>query len=505
MPTRQKTLFFLQILILSLFVSCEKKHENISQHLRLNIGVEPQSLDPRKARTINDINLTKMLFDGLVRYNKDGKIECALAKVYNISKDQKSYTFYLKEAYWSNNKAITIDDFIYSYETVLSPKFICGNVNFLYVIKNAKNVKDGLLPFKEAGIKAIDQNTLVFELEKPCPYFLELLAQPIFFPINKNNDISQPLWTNSDKNFVSSGPFILKKWKFNDYIEFVKNNNYYDSTNVSLQKISCYILQNLTEQNMFEANELDLFGSPFSFINSDSMKHLKLNKNFISKPSFGTVFLRVNTTKIDKNLRKFLNTGIDREKIVNNILQGGEKQTLKFVPTKEEQKISIIKEKLEDVEISLSFVNNEKYKLIAQAIQNDWQQNLNIKVSLNPLESKVFFSKLNNLDYDVALSTWIGDFLDPINFLEVFQYKNNSVNNTGWENQKYISCLLNSEEKISKSERKKLLIRAEEILIDENPIIPLYHMSYNFMKNDSLKNLKIYPSGFVDLKYVYFE
>lgn len=486
--------------------SCKKNENPNKQKLSINIVSEPQSLDPRKARDLNSLNIVKMLFEGLMRISKDGKVEGALAKSYKISNDGKTYTFYLRDATWSNNEKITSYDFEYTYKKILSKDFISPNASSLYVIKNAKSAKEGKIDINEIGIKTPDEKTLVIELENPCPYFLKLLIQPIFFAVNKNLDKKNEHWAFEDKEYICSGPFKLERWIHSDCIEVKKNPLYWEEKIVKLEKISMLMLMADVELNMFEMNQLDIAGSPFSTILVDSIPKLKQMNILKIAPYYGTSFLRINTQKItDIDFRKALTKAFDRKKIVDHILQGDQVETLRLVPSNEKQKIEILKQDFSGKKVTISYISSDRAHILAQAIQRDLEENLNIKVELSALERKTYYEKLGKLDYEIAAGSWIADFEDPIDFLNVFKYKDSSTNNTGWENNNYITLLEESEKALKEESRKEILKKAEDILLNDAVIVPICHLTQNFLKKDNLENVYIYPSGFIDLKYAYFK
>ena len=500
--------FFITLFIttLILITACSKNSDKKNkQHLTLNIVSEPQSLDPRKVRDLNAVNLSKLLFDGLMRVSKTKDVECAIAKSYKISEDKKTYTFTLKDAYWSNGEKLTAYDFEYTLKSNLTPEF-ASNASSLFIFKGAKKAKNKKIPIDDIGIKAIDEKTLVFELIKPCPYFLNLLTCPSFFAVNKDMDQKDPKWPQDKNNFVSNGAFALDEWNKNDMITCKKNEYYWEKDKVKLQKISLMMLTNDVELNMFELNQLDIAGSPYSSIIVDSLNKLKQDKNYHVSPYFGTSFLRVNSKKIpDLNFRKDLINSFDRKKITEHVLQGGQIATSKLVPVQKEMDVPIFKKDYRAKKITLTYVSNDRSHILAQALQRDFKENLNLNVSLKAMERKTYYEKLKSLDYELALSSWIADFSDPIDFLNVFKYKDSSTNNTGWENESFIKLLEESENVLDAKEREKLLKQAEEILLSEAPIIPIYHLTQNFLKKETLKDINLYPSGFLDLKYAYFE
>jgi len=502
----KKLSYFLLCFVFIFFVSCKKNENETKQKLSINIVSEPQSLDPRKVRDLNSINLVKIFFEGLMRFSKDGNIECALAKEYSTSQDAKVYTFFLREAFWSNGEKITSYDFEYTYKKILSVDFMSSNASSLYVIKNAKEAKEGKINIDEIGIKTPDEKTLIIELEKQCPYFLRLLTCPIFFAVNKNIDQKKPFWMYENKEFVSNGPFKLKKWIHTDFIEAEKNSLYWDAKRVKLEKISMLMLTPDVELKMFEMNQLDIAGSPFSTILVDSMPRLKQTNKLNISPYYGTSFIRINTNKItDINFRKALIQAFDRKKIVEHILQGGQKETIRLVPNYNKEEIDIIKKDFPTKKVVLSYISIDRAHILAQAIQRDCEANLNITVELRSLERKTYYEKLASLDYEIALGSWIADFDDPIDFLNVFKYKDSSTNNTGWENEKYISLLDESEKILEEKNRNEVLKQAEDILLNEVVIIPICHLTQNYLKKENLENIYIYPSGYIDFRYAYFK
>jgi oligopeptide transport system substrate-binding protein len=507
----------LKFLILSLFIlhltSCQKKSKE-KQSLSINIAEDLETLDPRKVRSLNSINIMKMIFEGLVRISKDGTPSLALAKKIKISKDKKTYTFTLRKSFWSNGEKLTAHDFENSWKKTLSPSFPSAMSYQLFVIKGAREAKNKKIPIDQISIKTVGPYTIIIELEKPIPYFLELLSMPIFFPVPKNID---------KNSYVGNGPFKIKNWKHQNKITLIKNDKYWDFASVKLQKISLLMIPEETEYKMFEIGELDWCGSPFSTLNLDSLKTLSSFKNFYKKPFLGTFFLRVNTKFFEeklksqekaKELRKTFSHAINRKDLVKHVLHGSQIEAFSLLPTIMKEKTSKIKkepffsfEKLnwQEKPIELIYQASNRNYLVVQAIQRNLEDLLKIKVNLHSLESKVFFDRLYSGKYEMAMSSWVADFNDPVNFLEVFKFKNNGTNNTFWENPKYIDLLNEIDICTIKEKRNILIDNAEKILMQDMPIIPLYHLNMCFLKNEKIKNEIISPLGHIDFKYAYIE
>lgn len=515
-----RILSYFFIFFLSYTFSCQshsKENRKKQTTVRINIVDDPKTLDPRKSRSLGERNLMGMLFEGLTRLGKEEKNELALAQDVIISEDELSYTFTLKEAYWSNGDRIVSKDFIYAWQTSLSPNFLSENAYQLFCIKNAKEIKEGKKSSSELGVYAIDEKTLQINLQNPVPYFFEILSFPIFFPVHSNID-------NTPSECISSGPFMLKEWKHNNFIEVVKNEKYLDAKEVCLSSIYMTMVEQETEMQMFENKELDWAGSPISTLSLDRIKELKEKKILSSSPMSGTRFFRINIEKQpfnNLNIRKAFALSINRQAIVEHIMQGNQKVALQFLPTSintyfqdaDVQEAKIFWQKgLEELgilaenfpKVTLLCASAHQNLLVAQAVQQDWKKILGIDVSIEPNEMKVYFSRVGNQDYQISLGSWIADYADPESFLEVFKYKKDSVNNTGWESGEYIS-LLDKARKFKGQERKTELLCCESILMQDFPVIPLYHLSNHYLQNPFLKGVILSSIGNIDFKWAYLD
>jgi len=492
---------------------------------RLNIGDEPHTLDPRKVRDLNSINVTRLLFDGLTRINMEEKAELSLADQVKVSEDGKTYIFHLKSAEWSDRTPIKASDFAYSWKKVLDPKFPSSNAFQMYVIKNAKEAKEGRLSLEEVGIFVLDEQTLKIELEQPTPYFLELLAHPVFFPVSQARDKQNPEWAEEAKSYVCNGPFAFKEWKHHDQLILEKNKTYWDAKAVQLDEIQFVMVEADTAYQMFEKNELDWAGSPISVLPLDTLNSLRKENRLLIKSFLATAFIRINVTKAPFHhpaIRKAFAFAIDRKEIVEHILQGGQEPAIGLVPTTmglqtlpyfsdsnviasqelidKGMKEAHIKHEIFP-EITLTFLSNERNRLIAQAVQQQWFKAFGFHIKLEGVESKVFFDRISKQDFQLALGSWSADFNDPINFLEVFKYKKNGTNNTCWEHPEYIRGLDLAMGISDEAKRKETLACCEKILIDEMPIIPLYHFTLLYAKNNNLKNVVVSSLGGLDFKW----
>jgi oligopeptide transport system substrate-binding protein len=522
-------IFLFCCVCLAFFASCQPENPSGKKCLTLNIGSDPQTLDPRKARDLHTSTLARMLFEGLTRVSKQGSVELALAEKVDVSDDCKRFVFHLRNSFWSNGDPVRAQDFAASWKSALDPAFATDLAFQLYLIQGAEQAKKGEIGLDEVGIFTPDSHTLVVELVHPTPYFLQLLNMPIFFPLHPTA-LQNINWSSQPETYIGNGPFSLSSWKHSDMISVQKNFRYWEAGSVELDQMNLVMLNSDTEIRMFEEKKLDWAGSPLGSLPVDAVAHLKETDQLKISPFSGTYFFRVNTSDTwhgQKNplshpkLRQALALSIDRSAIVEHILQGGHLEAFTLVPpgmglqTRIVQEASQAKQLCQEAfkeygldlnePLIISFAGTERNVTIAQAIQKQWQEKLGITIVLEAVEPKIYFQRVSQKDFQLAAGSWIADFYDPINFLEVFKHKQGSTNNTGWEDGKYID-LLNRSALCKKSEERKLLLgEAEKILMEQMPMIPVFHYVMNFLQNEALRDVALSPIGQIDFRWARFE
>ncbi|NGX59721.1 MAG: Oligopeptide-binding protein OppA [Chlamydiae bacterium] len=511
---------FLFVLLALCGCQSSKEKSGLDKMVRINLGAEPHSLDPRYARDPNSQILVGMFFDGLTRIGPNDQPELALASSVEISEDLKTYTFTLRDALWTNGDMVRAQDFAYAWKRMLSPDFSCDNAFQLYLIKNGMQVKEGSLSLDELGILTPDSKTLILELEYPIPYVFELLATPYFFPIHQETDEKKPNWSEKQETYVSNGPFLFKQWRHHDQIVVGKNSNYWDADQVQIDGLTLTMVDGDTEAKLFEKKQLDWTGSPLSTIPVDSIAHLR-DKIHV-KPRDETAFLRTNIEVAPLNhpkMRKALALAINRKMIVEHVTQGGQLPAQRLVPPsmqlQEKPYFSdgaiqeakrLFKEALEELEmdfpnIKITYINAERSHLIAQAIQQQWFEAFGIRIGLEAIERKVYFDRISKQNFDLAFCSWGADFHDPVNFLEVFKYKSQSTNNTHWEDPEYVNTLNESFRLVNPEKRLEVLAKCEKILMEAMPIIPIFHYTMLYMKDEKLDGVFLSSMGNLDFKW----
>jgi oligopeptide transport system substrate-binding protein len=489
---------------------------------RMNINREPPTMDPRMGSEFVGSAMHFFLFEGLMRLDPSGSLTCSQAKSVEISDDRLTYTFHLKDTVWSNGQPVTAHDFEYSWKKILSPEFRAPNAPLLYAVKNAELAKKGLVSLDDVEIVAKDAKTLVVKLEKPTPYFLDLIAFCVCFPVSKEIDLKDPNWSyEAGPDFISNGPFILKSWKHNSEIILEKNPLYWEADKINLDQVQISMISDEnTALQMFEHHDLDIIGLGLSPIPADAIaKYRKMGLlRTYDSPKTSIVVFNVNKFPFNnKNIRKAFSYAINRSEIAQNISQLGETVATNIIPpilkryaTKSlfkdndiETAQVLFKKGCEELgirenefpELTYLYSTTEAEHKLAQGIQHQWAKALGIKVHLQSSDHKIFLDILGNRSYTVAQHFWVAQYDDQMNIFERFKYKSNAKNYPGWESDEFIRLLDKTAYASSNEERLATFEAAEALMIDEMPLTPILHGKTSFMINPNLTNTEFLPNG----------
>ena len=465
-------------------------------------GTEPQGLDPHIVTGVPEHHLLLALCEGLTSSNpRGGESLPGSAASWDISDDGKVYTFYLQEnGKWSNGDEVTAEDYVWSWQRILTPSLGSQYPDMLYYVQNAEEFHNGTIDdFSNVGVKALDSKTLEVTLKEPTPFFLGLLSHYSTWPVHKPTvlkhgtmDDRNGQWTRPG-NFVCNGPFNLKTWELNKKIVVDKNPLYWDADIVELNEIHFYPISNeMTEERMFRAGQLHVTSTFPS--NKCEPNIQEINPNIKIHPYMGTYFYRFNTANEaldDVRVRKALAYSIDRQKIVESVTRCGQIPAYSFTPpgsngfypdTKIPYDVDLARNLLKEAGydsgeefpvLEILFNTSEGHRKVALAIQQMWQQNLGINVELVNQDWKVYLSREMIGDFQVSRAGWIGDYEDPNTFLDTMR-PNRGNNKTRWDNYEFDDLLAKANATLDQEERYKILMEAERLLIDEMPIAPIY-------------------------------
>jgi oligopeptide transport system substrate-binding protein len=518
-----KTISFLMLVLFISLTGCGSGESNISLGNRTGIlywgnGTEPASLDPHIATGVPEHHIMSSVMEGLVlKDRKSLEPRPGVAESWTISDDGRIYTFKLRDdARWSNGDPHIANDYVWSWWRALQPALGNQYAYMLFPIKNAKRYYDRETEdFGDVGVKALDQRTLQVTLTNPTPYFLQLLDHYSLFPVHQatiekfgNADQRGTRWSY-EGNLVSNGPFKLDEWKINRHITVTRNLHYWDNDNVALNGIVFKPVENtVTEERMFRAGQLHVTSN----VPADKISTYRKSNSTELKiaPYLGTYFYRLNikTPQLqDRRVRRALGMAIDREKLVENITKGGQipaytmtpPGTMGYYPTStlafdpEGAKNLLSEAGYPNGEgfpaIEILYNTNEGHRKIAVALQEMWKDYLNIDIKLLNQEWKVYLATESAGDYQISRGGWIGDYVDPNNFLDMFLCGGGN-NRTGWCNEEYDRLILEvAPSQSSHEERLAVFQQAETMLLDDMPIIPVYTYTSVKLVDSSVENL----------------
>lgn len=502
------------------------KSEAKEKILRLNNGAEPTSFDPVIGFDAVSWNALNNLMEGLTRLGKEHEPEAATAEKWDISEDGKTYTFHIREdAKWSNGDDLTANDFVFAWKRLLNPETGSGAAFLGYFIEGGEAYNSGTGSAEDVKVKAVDEKTFEVTLISPQAYFLSVIANPAFFPVNEKVATETPDWFAEAETFVGNGPFSLESWEHDKEFFMKKNDQYWDAKNVKLDGVHWAIVEDTnTEFQLYETGELDSSDVPADL----SEKLFSEGKANVEEQA-GDYFYRMNVTLEpfqNVNIRKAFAMAVDQKQIVDFVTKNQETAAYGFVSpgfkdpsgkdfreangdlvkTDAAEAKALLEKGMKEEgydklpEVTLSYNTDDTHKKIAEALQQMFKENLGVDVKLANLEANVFATDQKALKFQLSKSSFLADYSDPVNFLENFQ-TGHSMNRTGWTNAEYDQLIKDSKNESDEAKRFELLYKAEKILFEEAPIIPLHFYNQVYLQNEDVSGIVRHPVGYLELKW----
>lgn len=520
----------------TMFAGCGKTQTNktpaarsADQVVRYNLGAEPKTLDPALNDAVDGATVIQNTFEGLMRLDDSDNPVAGVAEKWEESKDGLTYTFHLrKDAKWSDGKAVSAKDFEYSWKRALNPDIAANYAYYLYVLKNgeAYNTKKAGVAADDVGVKATDDSTLVVTLENPCAYFYALMAFPTFFPVRQDVVEKDPkAWYTKADTFICNGPFKLQEWKPKDTITLVPNDKYWDAGRVKLAKVEMKMIDAATSYlAAFKTGQLDYIETP----PTQETPSLLADKTATIVPYLGIYYLNFNVSSklktyspqaykvlSDVRVRKaqqkpagaFTPYGIPEDK------SGKDFRDYKKEYYNPEGDVAQAQKLLAEAgypggkgfpKLVYLYNTNEGHQNIAQAIQEMWRKNLGINVDLQNQEWKVFQQTRTDKQFEIARDGWIADYVDPMTFLDLLT-SNSGNNNCGYASKAYDAKIAAAKKEVDAAKRMQYLHEAEDVLMNDMPVIPIYFYTNVVCVKPYVKNVHKSPLGFVFFDKAYID
>lgn len=517
-PTRRSLIAGL-ITLLALLPGCGKRETLVQKATRDGImlvgnGAEPSDLDPQTITGIPERNITATLFEGLTRNDpKTLEARPGVAKSWDVSEDGLVYTFHLRDdAVWSDGKPVTAQDFYASFRRLLSAQLASDNADQLYLVVNGEEYHKGkITDFSQVGFRVIDDHTLEVRLKYPAPFLLKTMGSRSWYPVPMHvlEKFGDPLmpgspWTRPG-NIVSNGPFVLKEWKPNSYIEVERSPTYWNRATVKLNGIRFIPMENQpAEEAAFRSGQLHKTERvPLTKI---AVYQREAPEKLHIHPYSGVYYYNFNVNKPpfnDVRVRRALAMAVDRVSLVKNVTLAGEIPAYHFTPEGIGGYVSQARTKLDFDEarrllaeagypggkgippITLLYNTAENHRVIAEAIQQTWKHELGIDIKLENQEWKVYLDNMQHEFYQICRAGLIMEPYDPSQFLRVFT-SDSGFNRTGWKNAEYDKLYEKVMNSNDQSERLAMMQRMEQILTDEMPILPIYYYTNQYLMDPSV-------------------
>ncbi|GAA0488198.1 peptide ABC transporter substrate-binding protein [Salinibacillus aidingensis] len=532
MRSSKKTLLLAMAILLTAFLAACGGNDNAeesgegednNQVLHLSNGDTIPTMDSSMATDEYAFQFLSATTEGLYRLGKDGEIKEGIAKTHEKSKDGLTWTFDLREdAVWSNGDPVTAHDFVYAWQRAVDPETGSeyGPYMMSGVIKNATAISEGDMKPEKLGVEAVDDYTLKVNLENPAPYFESLTTFGTFLPLNEEfvKEQGDSYGTSSD-TLLASGPFILEDWESTSTSWTLKKNpDYWDADTVQLEKITFDVMKDpQSAVDLYNKGELDRVN-----LTSDLVDMYRSEDEFSTVTEPVLTFIKFNQTEKESlqnvNIRKAISYAINKEAMVNEIMNNGAIAATGAVPKNfsfhpetgkdfreiNGDMVSFDKEKAleywekglkeigkDTVELEFLSGDTETGKTINEYIQNQLQQNLpGLKVTLKQVPFEQQLDLTSNMNYDMAISSWGADYLDPYGWLNLW-LTDGGNNETGYSNSEYDQLVQSSVTELAQQPVKRFeaLLEAEKIVFEDAVIAPLYQQGKAQLTNPDLKGV----------------
>ena len=515
------------LLVVALLSACAKPETavargNRTQVLHQNIGAEPRDLDPQLMQTNAHFNVLMALYEGLTGYDPhDLHPVPGVAERWEISDDGLIYTFHLRaDAKWSNGDPVTARDFEFSVRRMLSPKFATPYKHYFDIIRGAEDYSAGrLADFAGVGVRALDDRTLRIELRQPAPYLLFLLGSFAWMPVHRATveahgafDAVGTGWSRPG-HIVTNGPFALADWRSADAIVVRKNLHYWGAREVRLQEIHFHLIENAdTEERAFRSGQLHIT----EFVPATKLAtYVETAPGQLAvTPFFSTYLYEFNLTRPpfnDPRVRRAFSLAVDREKLAASQPQQrllaatglvppgtddyrftGE-HALRFDPAEARRLLAEagFPGGTNFPPLDMSFDTSARHQHFAEVLQQMWERNLGVRVILANSEGRVFHAERVRGTYSLSRGGWVGDYLDPHAFLSV-HLTGGGQNVAGYASPEFDAFVRTALDQRERAARHEIYRRAENTLMRDLPILPLFHYTSQHLVAPSVRGF--YPN-----------
>lgn len=509
--------------------------------LNVCFASEPSTIDPALNSAVDGAIMLHHAFEGLIKWVDDGNgnamLAPGMAESWDVSDDGTVYTFHLREgALWSDGEPVTAHDFEYAWKRVVDPATAADYSYMLDCVLNGPEIiYDGTKDPSELGAVALDDMTFEVTLHTAIPYFTEIAAFPAAFPVRQDIiEANGDQWTFEPSTYIGNGPYMMTEWVHNSYIKMEKNPNHYDFANLGPNSIKFALMDDDNAMlAAFNSGELD-FNEGYPI---DEVPALLESGQLKIGDYIGTYYVCYQTEKApfdDPRVREAFSLAIDRNYIVEQITRAGQVPAAGYVPSgiydadgpgsdfravggeyyslsKDDYAANTerARELLAEAGfpggegfpiVEYLYNTNDGHRAIGEALQNMWQQELGVQVTLTNQDWSVFLETRKNGEYMIARNGWIADYNDPISFLDMW-VTGGGNNDAQYKNPAYDALIMQAKTSSDQAVRMQAMHDAEDILMGESVVAPIYFYTQPYMVSDDLKGWYYSPLGYFFFTY----
>ena len=493
-----------------------------------NLASESDTIDPQLVTGTTGIQVDAAIMEGLTKFGeKQGEIVPGVAEKWDVTEDGMKWTFYLrKDAKWSNGEPVTAHDFWYGMKRGLEPATGAKYGYLLWYIKNGeKYTNEEIKDFSQVGIKVIDDYTLEIVLGTPCTFFDQLMGFPTSFPVNQKfyEKIEGDDNYFLDKDYILyNGPWIINEWIPGEggKIDFKKNPYYWNKENIEIENLEFVLVPDFnTASNMYKTGAIDV-----TQITVDQLALFKGKKDLHYINAGGVWYLEFcvhNKYFANKKIRQAFAMAVNRDILCDEIKQDGSKPAYAFIPpgTKGpngkgfeatydrnffemdiEKAKKLLAEGLKEIgetgpiTVKLLYNPSGPNQKNSVFIQQELYKNLGVDVVLEPATFSVRLQKMAQHDFDFYLGGWGPDYDDPMTYMDMY-LSGGGNNHPDWRNEDYDKLIELAQNSSDDKERMEHLYKAEQLLMEEMPVAPLWFTYRMYIVKPELKDVVFRMTG----------
>ena len=530
---------FLSLTMAMSLVACGAPAQSASNGFAVQIGTNPETIDPAKNSAIDGANMIMTLFEPLLIVDQDNTIKGGQAEKWEVSEDALTWTFTLRDGLkWSNGDPLTAEDFVYTLNRIADPNTAAPYAET--AVGMIKGYDEAVAGTGKLAVTAPDAKTLVIELAYPCSYFDKMAAFATLSPVNQKTVEADPDgWCTKAETFVSNGPYMMKEWTVGQQIVCQKNPNYkggWDNKKIVTDEITFLLMEDSTAAYTAYQNGTAQLIKDVPTEEIPSLTPVEDGGDFNVATIMGTYYLSFNTQKEpfnDVNVRKALSLAIDRDYVANTLMQGTykpayticgpgivdadgtdfmNKSKQDFIPKDAETREQMARDALAEAGYPngegfpvITYSTNDAgyHKSVAEYLQSEYERVLGITLKVETVEWASFTPMRRAGDYEMARNGWVMDYNDASNMLELFQTENG--NNDGKVSIPEVDETIEASRVGDKEEHFAQLHKAEDVLMENYALVPVAFNSDFWLQSPQLKGTWHNPYGYWYLQYGYVE